>query len=542
MMRFLLLLIASLALACGGYPEARADDAAATPAPAKSTDDRLTAVEATAKAANDSATEAAFNSGDNCWVLVSSALVLLMTLPGLALFYGGLVRTKNILATLMQSLAITSLVSLIWALIGYSLAFGPGPSETHDKKDDKGVVMKDDKGVVQTETLPLPAANFWGGTSYAFLDHVATDPGRTKAEVIVDATGKLSLKTPPGALVPGPYASYCASIPHASYMLFQLMFAIITPALICGGYAERMKFSAMCVFSSLWLLLIYCPLAHMMWGENGYFNWAFPAMVKSSAFDFAGGTVVHISSGIAALMCALFVGKRRGYPDSPMKPHNLAMSFTGACLLWVGWFGFNAGSALQANGLAVLAFANTHFATAAAALGWPLAEWLLKGKPTMLGGISGAVAGLVAVTPAAGFVTPMGAITLGLVAGVLCMVTASYMKKALGFYDDSLDAFGVHAIGGIWGALATGIFFNPDANPALASANPDLYNAIVTGHVNLVWGQAKAVLNAVAISAIGSAILLTLIKAFIGLRPTAEQEDEGLDLSQHGEEAYSHAT
>ena len=225
-----------------------------------------------------------------------------------------------------------------------------------------------------------------------------------------------------------------------------------------------------------------------------------------------------------------------------MKPHNLAMSFTGACLLWVGWFGFNAGSALQANGLAVLAFANTHFATAAAALGWPLAEWLLRGKPTMLGGISGAVAGLVAITPASGFVTPMSAIVIGLVAGVLCMVTATYMKKALGFYDDSLDAFGVHAIGGIWGALATGIFFAPDANPALASGNPDLYNAIIAGHVNLVWGQAKAVLNAIAISAIGSAIILTLIKAFIGLRPTAEQEDEGLDLSQHGEEAYSHAT
>jgi Amt family ammonium transporter len=325
-------------------------------------------------------------------------------------------------------------------------------------------------------------------------------------------------------------------------MLFQLMFAIITPALICGGYAERMKFSSMCVFSSLWLLFVYCPLAHMMWGENGYFNWSTPAFVKSSAFDFAGGTVVHISSGIAALMCALFLGKRKGYDQGrEIKPHNLAMSFTGAALLWVGWFGFNAGSALQANGLAVMAFANTHFATAAAALSWPAAEWFMKGKPTMLGSISGAVAGLVAVTPASGFVTPMGAITLGLVVGVLCMVTSSYMKKALGFYDDSLDAFGVHAIGGMWGAISTGIFINADTNPNIAAAAPDLYNAIVAGQVSLVWGQAKAVLNAVALSAIGSSIILAIVKGTMGLRPTLEQEEEGLDITQHGEEAYAHS-
>ena len=568
MTRSLLQLLVALVLTFGST--LWADDSTT-----KSLWDRMTAVETLAKSANDSASEAVFNTGDNCWVLVSSALVLLMTLPGLALFYGGMVRSKNVLATVMQSLTITSLVSVLWALVGYSIAFGPGPSETHIKIDDSGKPVKDANGNPTPETLPLPSANFWGGMCYSFLDHVTTESTRTMPQVIVDPTGKLNLKTPAAflpanpivrpmgpdtfgwlpdpqpsppltaapagatALVPGPNANYCTSINHGSYMLFQLMFAIITPALICGGYAERMKFSSMCVFSSLWLLFVYCPLAHMMWGENGYFNWAFPTMVKSSAFDFAGGTVVHISSGIAALMTALFLGKRKGYEVTPMKPHNLIMSFTGAALLWVGWFGFNAGSALQANGLAVIAFANTHFATAAAALGWPLAEWVLKGKPTMMGGISGAVAGLVAVTPASGFVAPMGALTLGFIAGVLCMITSSYMKKALGFYDDSLDAFGVHACGGMWGAISTGIFFSVDTNPAIASGNPDLYNAIVAGQVPLVWGQAKAVLNAVALSVVGSSVILAIVKGTMGLRPTAEQEEEGLDLSQHGEEAYT---
>ncbi len=545
----------------------------------KTMGDRMTAVETLATAANSSATEVTFNAGDNCWVLVSSALVLLMTLPGLALFYGGMVRTKNVLATLMQQITITSLVSILWAIVGYSIAFGPGPSETHNKLDDSGATIKDPAtGKLQTETLPMPSANYWGGLSYAFLDHVTTESTRTMPGVNIDPkTGKLNLKTPAAflptggypdrpmgtdswgllpdpiaspaptsapagatALVPGPNGVYCSSISHGSYMLFQLMFAIITPALICGGYAERMKFSSMCVFSSLWLVFVYCPLAHMMWGENGYFNWATPLMVKSSAFDFAGGTVVHISSGIAALWCAIFLGKRKGLDQQPMKPHNLAMSFTGAALLWVGWFGFNAGSALQANGLAVIAFANTHFATAAAALGWPLAEWVIRGKPTMLGAISGAVAGLVAVTPASGFVTPMGAITLGFIAGVLCMVTSSYMKKALGFYDDALDAFGVHACGGIWGAISTGIFMNVDTNPGIASLNPDLYNAIVSGNVALVWGQAKAVLNAIALSSVGSIVILAIIKGTMGLRSTPEQEEEGLDLADHGEEAYTH--
>jgi Amt family ammonium transporter len=249
---------------------------------------------------------------------------------------------------------------------------------------------------------------------------------------------------------------------------------------------------------------------------------------------------VHLNAGTAGLVTCLVLGKRIGLGTENMSPHNLVLSVIGASLLWVGWFGFNAGSALQANGLAVIAFANTHFATAAAALSWPFAEWFMKGKPTMLGSISGAVAGLVAVTPASGFVTPMGAIALGFIAGVLCMVTSSYMKKALGFYDDSLDAFGVHACGGMWGAISTGIFFSVDTNPAIASGNPDLYNAIVSGNVALVWGQAKAVLNAIALSSIGSIVILAIVKGTMGLRPTLEQEEEGLDLSDHGEEAYTH--
>jgi Amt family ammonium transporter len=547
MPRAVLAACASLILMCGatGWAEdtaapaaAAAPAAVATAAPdkPKTIEERLAAVEALAKANGDSVTENAWNAGDNAWVLVSSALVLLMTLPGLALFYGGLVRKRNVLATMMQSLTIACLVSVLWAFVGYSIAFGPGAFVMTDKKDEKGQVVKDDKGMVQTEKTVLPSASFWGGLSYMWLDHVITDSTRAKVELATDKDGKVSIKTAPGVLVPGAYAPYCPSINHGTYMLFQLMFAIITPALICGAYAERMKFSAMCVFSSLWLLVVYCPLAHMVWGENGFFNWAFPT-VKSPAFDFAGGTVVHISSGVAALMAALFLGKRKGYPYTAMPPHNLTLSFTGAMLLWVGWFGFNAGSALQANGLAVIAFANTHFATAAAAIGWPLAEWIFLGKPTLLGGISGAVAGLVAVTPASGFVTPMGAMALGFIAGVLCFITAGLMKRRLG-YDDALDAFGVHAIGGMWGAIATGIFFNLDTNPGIQSSAPDLYISIYQGKTNVVFGQVKAVMIAVIMSAIGSAIILALVKYTIGLRVTRDQEDEGLDLSQHGEEGY----
>ena len=432
----------------------------------------------------------AVSSGDNAWMLISSALVLLMTAPGLALFYGGLVRRKNVLGTMMQSFAMVGIVTVIWTIFGFSLAFGDGNS-------------------------------FFGNFSqYLFLKDV----------VWSDTLWTGSQRYP----ISGDYAP---TISFGSFAMFQLMFAIITPALIAGAYAERMKFAGMVLFNTLWLVLIYCPMAHMVWGKGGYFNWGFGA-IDTAAFDFAGGTVVHISSGIAALVCAIMLGKRKGYPDSPMPPHSLVLSFIGASLLWVGWFGFNAGSALGAGGLATLAFANTQVATAAAALSWPLAEWILRGKPTVLGAISGAVAGLVAITPACGFVTPGSALIIGLVAGALCMTTASYMKRALG-YDDSLDAFGVHCIGGIWGAIATGIFLNVESNPCIAALNDALYRKIVIDHHSMVFNQIKAVGITVILSGIGSVIIFAIVKFTVGVRVTADEESEGLDISQHGEEAYN---
>ena len=451
----------------------------------------------------DSYNQVAFNAGDNAWMLTSTLLVLLMTLPGLALFYSGLVRAKNVLGTMMQSVAITGVVSVIWCICGYSLAFGG---------DGK----------------------FIGSLSqYAFLTDVIWKDG---------------------ALLSAVNADYAMSIPHGTFMLFQLMFAVITPALICGAYAERIKFSGMMVFSVLWLFIVYIPMAHMVWGKGGLFNWGLGptggiGATDWAAFDFAGGTVVHISSGVAALMAAIILGKRKIAETEAMRPHNLTLSFIGACLLWVGWFGFNAGSALSAGGLATLAFANTHFATAAAALTWPLAEWIIRGKPTVLGAISGAVAGLVAITPAAGFVSPASALIIGAVAGILCMATSSYLKAALG-YDDALDAFGVHGIGGMWGAIATGIFFAVDANPNVAgltstAVNKDfsgLYEAIKAGTHNVILGQVKAVLVTVVFSAVASTVILLVVKYTIGLRVTADQEAEGLDLTQHGEEGYHKLT
>src|SRR5262245_6112716 len=336
------------------------------------------------------------NTGDTAWMLTSAALVLMMTGPGLALFYGGLVRRKNVLATMMQSFILMAAVTVVWAVIGYSLAFDVGN-------------------------------NFFGGMRFAFLNSVGAAP-----------------------------CEYAPTIPHTTWMVYQLMFAIITPGLICGAYAERMKFSAMLVFSVLWLLLIYCPMAHMVWGKGGVFNWAF-AGNKIPALDFAGGTVVHISSGVSALICAVVMGKRMGYGKVPMPPHSVVLSVIGACLLWVGWFGFNGGSALAAGGLASSAFVATHFASASAALGWAFAEWVKTGKPTVLGAISGAVAGLVVITPASGFVTPMAALIMGLIGGVVCFIAATSLKHALG-YDDSLDAFGVHGVGGTLGAILTGVF------------------------------------------------------------------------------------
>ncbi len=416
-------------------------------------------------------------SGDNAWMLTSAALVLLMTGPGLALFYGGLVRRKNILSIMMQSFAMMGLVSILWALVGYSLAFGHGNM-------------------------------FIGGFEHVFLRGVTLTPN----------------------------TDYAATIPEQTYMIYQLMFAIITPALITGAFAERMKFSSMAVFLSLWSLLVYCPMAHMVWGVGGLLN-ATAGHIPS--LDFAGGTVVHITSGVSALICALYLGKRLGYPHDAMPPHSMVLSFIGACLLWVGWFGFNGGSALSAGPLATSAFVNTHFATAAAALGWTIFEWFHNGKPTALGAISGAVAGLVAITPASGFVQPMSALLIGLAAGFFCSFMVFGVKSLFG-YDDSLDAFGVHGAGGTLGAILTGVFAASVINPIYGKDAAG--NNIPTGAIDGHWGQ---ILNQLAgvgvswgISIIGTLILLFVVDKIMGLRVTPEQEQVGLDLSQHGEEGY----
>jgi ammonium transporter, Amt family len=407
------------------------------------------------------------DSGDTAWMMTSAALVLMMTGPGLALFYSGLVRRKNVLATMMQSFALMAAVSVVWAIVGYSLAFDTGNA-------------------------------FIGGFRFAFLREVGMNP-----------------------------SEYASSIPHTTWMVFQLMFAIITPALICGAYAERMKFSSMLLFSILWLLFIYCPLAHMVWGKGGLFN-AFSGG-KIEALDFAGGTVVHISSGVSALVCALVLGRRRGYGSTPMPPHSVVLSVIGAALLWVGWFGFNGGSALAANGLASNAFTATHMAAAAAAMGWMFAEWIKTGKPTVLGAISGAVAGLVVITPAAGFTTPMWGLVMGAIGGVACFVAATSIKHLLG-YDDSLDAFGVHGVGGTIGAILTGVF-------ALE---------VVNGRSGLLEGNSGQLVNQVLATGItwtfaglGSFVLLKGVDLICGLRVTESDEFDGLDLSQHGESGYN---
>jgi len=418
------------------------------------------------------AVQSAQMSGDNAWMLTSAALVLLMTGPGLALFYGGLVRRKNILSIMMQSFAMMGLVSILWALVGYSLAFGHGNM-------------------------------FIGGFEHVFLRGVTLTPN----------------------------TDYAATIPEQTYMIYQLMFAIITPALITGAFAERMKFSAMAVFLSLWSLLVYCPMAHMVWGVGGLLN-ATAGHIPS--LDFAGGTVVHITSGVSALICALYLGKRIGYPQAAMPPHSMVLSFIGACLLWVGWFGFNAGSALGATPLATSAFVNTHFATAAAALGWTIFEWFHNGKPTALGAISGAVAGLVAITPASGFVQPMSALLIGLAAGFFCSFMVFGVKSFFG-YDDSLDAFGVHGAGGTLGAILTGLFATYLINPIYGPGKP---TGVIDGHWGQILNQFAGVGVAWGISIAGTLILLFVVDKIMGLRVTAEQEQAGLDLSQHGEEGY----
>lgn len=405
------------------------------------------------------------SAGDTAWVLISSALVLLMTAPGLALFYGGMVRRKNVLSTLMQSFILTALVSVQWALFGYSLAFSPWSAIV-------------------------------GGLQWIGLGGVSAAAA---------------------------YPDYAATIPHQAYMIFQCMFAIITPALITGAFAERISFSGFLVFSLLWTTLIYDPLAHWVWGVGGWIH-------QMGALDFAGGTVVHISSGVAALAAVLTIGRRHGYPREPMIPHNLTLTIMGAGLLWVGWFGFNAGSALAANGLAVSAFVTTNLGAAAAALAWMLAEWWKVGKPTVLGAASGAVAGLVAITPASGFVAPMAAIVIGAVAGVLCY-GAVRMKPRFG-YDDALDVVGVHGVGGIWGALATGIFASVAVNSAGA-------NGLLYGNPRQLLIQLIAVLASIGFSFVGSMVLLRLTDALVGLRVDDDDEMIGLDLSQHDESAYA---
>ena len=403
------------------------------------------------------------NAGDTAWVLVSSALVLMMIVPGLALFYGGLVRRKNVLATLMHSFILLAMISIQWVLWGYSLAFG---------SDIGGVI---------------------GNLQYLFLSGVGVES-----------------------------APYAKTIPHLAYMMFQGMFAAITPALITGAFAERMKFKTFLVFSLLWATFIYDPLAHWVWG-GGWIG-------KMGALDFAGGTVVHISSGVSALVCALMVGKRHGFPTDYMAPHNLPFTVIGAALLWVGWFGFNAGSALAANGIAATAFVTTNTASAAAALTWALVEWCHRGKPTMLGAVSGAVAGLVAVTPGAGFVGPISALIIGLIAGILCYY-AVLMKNRLG-YDDSLDVVGVHGVGGTWGALATGLF----ASVAVNSAGGD---GLFFGGGALLVKQVVSILATWLYAGVGTWILLIILKASMGLRVSTEEEQMGLDLSQHNEAAYT---
>jgi Amt family ammonium transporter len=400
------------------------------------------------------------SGGDTAWMLTSTALVLMMTVPGLALFYGGMVRKKNVLATLMQSFACTCVVTILWWLIGYSWAFTPG-------------------------------SKFIGGTSRALFGGI---------QFIASAAGN---QLTVSHLAP--------TIPETVYAMFQMTFAIITPALIAGAFADRMKFSAMLVFLAAWSLLVYAPIAHMVWEPTGWLN-------LSGVLDYAGGTVVHINAGVAGLASCLVLGKRLGYGKEAMPPHNLALTLIGASLLWVGWFGFNAGSAVAADGRAGMAMLATQMATGAAALGWMFAEWVSKGKPSMLGVASGAVAGLVAITPASGFVGPTPAVIIGLVAGVVCFIAATSLKHAFK-YDDSLDAFGVHGVGGIIGALLTGVFASKE----------------ISGMDGSVLVQAKGVAVTVVYGFIVSYVILTIIDKTMGLRVTEEQEREGLDISLHGE-------
>src|SRR5688500_6573182 len=418
------------------------------------------------------------SAGDNAWMLASSALVLMMTAPGLILFYGGLVRRKNVLATMMHSLVLMAVMSVLWVVYGYSLAFSEG-------------------------------SPFFGGLGYFFLNGVGTTPN----------------------------TDYAATIPHQTFMLFQMMFVIITPALISGAVAERMKFSAYLLFMILWVTIVYLPLAHMVWGKGGFFNWALGGRIP--VLDFAGGTVVHISSGVSALVCAIVLGKRSGFPQEPMMPHNVVLSLIGTGLLWVGWFGFNAGSALGAGEVAVGAFAATHFSAAAGALGWMGLEWFLKRKPSVLGAASGMLAGLATSTPASCFVTIPSALLIGLTGGMFCYLAVTYLKAKCG-YDDSLDVFGVHCVGSTVGMLMLGILANPTVNPLIASTFKQNDQVVsFAGGASQLGNQLVGFVVTIALAALGTFLILAVLKATIGLRVSDEEEVLGLDLTQHGERAYN---
>ncbi|MGF6634983.1 ammonium transporter [Paraburkholderia tuberum] len=485
MRKLMMSLLMAGSLLAGGVGTALADDASApaaasapdttASAPAPDASAAAAAPAASAPAADASAAAAAapatptapfsvdsskINSGDTAWMLTSTALVLFMTIPGLALFYGGMVRKKNVLATLMQSFAITCVVTIVWTVVGYSLAFTPGNS-------------------------------FIGGFSRVFMTGMNYIKGDKATTLTV--------------------SHLAPTIPETVYFVYQMTFAIITPALITGAFADRMKFSAMLVFMTLWSIIVYSPIAHMVWEPSGW-------LASAGILDFAGGTVVHINAGIAGLVCCLVLGKRVGYGKEAMAPHNLTLTLIGGAMLWVGWFGFNAGSAVAADGRAGFAMFATQVATAAAALAWMFAEWAAKGKPSVLGIVSGAVAGLVAITPASGFVGTVGALVIGIVAGVVCFWAATWLKHKFG-YDDSLDAFGVHCIGGIIGALLTGVFAVKD----------------ISGSDGSVILQAKGVLTTLIYSGVVSFVLLKIIDLVMGIRVTEEQEREGLDVSLHGE-------
>ncbi len=436
--------------------------------------------------------DAAAMRGDNAWMLTSCALVLFMTAPGLALFYSGLVRKKNVLGVMMQCLFLMCLMTVVWALWGYSLSFGGVRGEA--------------------------GYNAWVGN----FDHLfMRDVSRSWDEA------SNTVQTPMEGTTEG-------AIPRLTFMLFQGMFFIITPALICGAFAERMKFSALVAFMVLWGTLVYCPLCHWVW-DAGLLAYGAEGALGGGALDFAGGTVVHISSGISALICALLIGKRLGFGTEPMPPHNLTYTTLGAAMLWVGWFGFNAGSGLNSGELASSAFAATHFSAAAGGIGWALMEWIIRRKPTVLGTSSGVVAGLVCITPAAGFVNPMPALVMGFVAGIVCYVACTSLKNKFG-YDDSLDAFGVHGVGGTLGAVLTGVFASRAAADAAVSGGKPL--GLIDGQVQLLVGQVIAVVVTWVFAIVVTFILLKLVDSVIGLRVSQEKEIQGLDLAEHGEEGY----